>query len=70
MWKLPSAAKKVVALHKMQLNTVTAEVQQAYAEMKICTLGHNSILRSLNRTLKQFSLVGYGKKFEEMCLCL
>lgn len=51
-----SAAKKVVALHQMQLHTIVAVAQQARLEMKkICSLGHNSVLRSSNKTLKQFS---------------
>lgn len=60
-----AAAKKVVALDQMQLHTITAVAQQARIEMKkICSLGHNSILRSSNEALKQFSWISMWEEFQ------
>jgi len=60
-----SAAKKALAIDKMQLHPIAAVAQQVRSEMKkICSLGHNSIFRSSNVTLKQFSWVRIWEEFQ------
>ena len=60
-----SAAKKALAIDKMQLHTIAAVAQQVRSEMKkIRSLGHNSILRNSNATLKQFSWVRIWEEFQ------